>query len=182
MLSDGPSLLSLSAACFYSIVFIASLLAAGTASQRRQPPRHWSAWVVIAVVFALLAIIRVAGIEELLRDMLREALRADSAYADRRAIQRPLAAAALVAITALAGFMLWRQARGKKGRRNVALLVANGSALVMALLLALRIISLHQVDSLLYGPLKLNWMIDLGASALVLASAAYYVRLVRQRP
>lgn len=133
-------------------------------------------------MFAAMAVIRITGIEDLLRETLREALRADAAYADRRAIQRPLAAAALVAITLLAGLMLWRQSRTAKGRRNVAVLVANGSTLTLALLLLLRIISLHQVDSLLYGPIKLNWVIDLGTSALVLACAVLYLTLVRQRP
>ncbi|MFY7744441.1 MAG: hypothetical protein ACOVQY_03395 [Erythrobacter sp.] len=34
----------------------------------------------------------------------------------------------------------------------------------------------------LYGPLKLNWVIDLGATLTVLVAAAYYVRIVRVRP
>lgn len=182
MPSDGPSLLSLSAAGFYGVIVVVCLFAAASARGLRQPLRHWRNWTIIALLFAALAVIRVTGIEDLLREALREALRADAVYADRRAIQRPLAAAALVAITLLAGFMLWRQSREIKGRRNIAVLVANGSTLVLALLLSLRIISLHQVDSLLYGPIKLNWVIDLGASALVLVSAVSYLRLVRQRP
>jgi hypothetical protein len=182
MPSDGPSLLSLAAAGFYGVIVVTCLIAAGAAVRLRQPPRHWRSWAVIALVFAGLALVRVTGFEDWLREVLREALRADAAYDDRRTIQRPLAAAALVGITLLPGYTLWRQSRAVRGRRNLALLVANGSMLVLVLLLALRIISLHQVDSLIYGPLKLNWLIDLGASAVVLLSAVIYVGLVRQRP
>ena len=182
MSGAGPSILSLTAAAIYVVVTIACLIAAGVAKNRRQPLRHGRIWVAIAVAFVALAAVRVTGLEDLLRESLREALRADAAYADRRAVQRPLAAIALAGVSLGAMILLWRQSRSVRGRRNVALLVATGATMVMGLLIALRIISLHQVDSLLYGPLKLNWAIDLGASALVLGSAALYVRLVRQRP
>jgi hypothetical protein len=182
VLSDGPSVLSLIAAGFYAVIVIACLISSSVAVRFGQPARHWQTWAMIALMFLCLAVIRVTGFEELLRGALRDALRADAVYADRRAIQGPLAAAVMVGGGLLAGFMLWRQSRTVKGRRNLALLVAKGSALVLGLLIVLRIISLHQVDSLLYGPPKLNWVIDLGASALVLASAAIYAILVRQRP
>lgn len=182
MPSDGPSLLSLVAAGFYVVITMVCLLASGAASRLRQPPRHWQIWAAIALVFAVLATIRVMGLEDILRDALRDILRGERTYGDRRAFQRPLAAGALALVSLIGGFVLFNQARSVRGRRNVALLAATGSALVMALLIALRIISLHQVDSLLYGPLKLNWVIDLSASLLVLGSAAYYLKLVRQRP
>jgi hypothetical protein len=47
---------------------------------------------------------------------------------------------------------------------------------------ALRLASLHAVDALLYSPVKLNWVIDLGASLVVMLSAIGYIRLVRARP
>ena len=50
------------------------------------------------------------------------------------------------------------------------LIVAVKDGLSLVFLLLLRIVSLHSVDLLLYGPLKLNWVIDLGACAIVLAS------------
>jgi hypothetical protein len=43
----------------------------------------------------------------------------------------------------------------------------------------LRVISLHAIDALLYGPIKLNWVIDLGTSLIVLSAAAYYTRYTR---
>lgn len=182
MPSDGPSLLSLAASGLYGVIIVACLLATSAAMRLRQPARHWQIWAVIALVFAVLAAIRITGLEDILRDALREIMRSERAYGDRRAIQRPLAAGALALVSLIGGFVVFNQARSVRGRRNVALLVATGSAMVMALLIALRIISLHQVDSLLYGPLKLNWVIDLSASLLVLGSAGLYLKLVRQRP
>lgn len=182
MPADGPSLPSLAAAGIYIVITVTCLIAAGAAARLRQPNRHWQIWAAIGLIFALLATVRVTGFEELLRDALRTILRSEDTYGNRREIQRPLAAAALALVSLAGGFVLLKQMRSVKGRRNVALLVATGSTMVMALLIALRIISLHQVDSLLYGPLKLNWVIDLSASLLVLGSAAYYLKLVRQRP
>jgi hypothetical protein len=182
MPDGGPSMLSFVAAALYAVIVVACGIAAGVSRRLRQPSRHWRVWVSIALVFAALAAFRLTGIEDVLREALRDWLRADAAYAGRRAFQRPLAAAALGGISLLAAFMLWRDYRTVKGRRTTALLVAKGCALVMALLIVLRIVSLHQVDSLLYGPLKLNWVIDIGVSGLVLVSAALYIRLARQRP
>jgi hypothetical protein len=178
----GPSMLSLVAAGLYAVIIVACCVAAVTALRLRQLPQHWRVWAMIALVFVVLAAFRLFGIEEILREALRDLLRADASYAGRRALQRPLAAAALCGIGLVAAFMLWRDYRRVKGRRNTALKVAKVCAMAMVLLMMLRVISLHQIDSLLYGPLKLNWVIDIGASALVLGSAALYVRLVRQRP
>jgi hypothetical protein len=51
----------------------------------------------------------------------------------------------------------------------------------MLLLLALRIVSLNAVDAVLFGPLKVNWITDIGASVFVIAAALYYVRLLLAR-
>jgi hypothetical protein len=52
----------------------------------------------------------------------------------------------------------------------------------MLFLVILRVISLHMIDRLLFGPLKLNWIGDIGASLVVLGAAIYYMKLVRERP
>ena len=67
------------------------------------------------------------------------------------------------------------------GRRNIAVAIGIASCGVMLAIIALRMISLHAMDRLLYGPLKLNWVGDLGASALVLGAAIYYVLLLKGR-
>ncbi len=77
---------------------------------------------------------------------------------------------------------LQRWARNIRGRRNVARLAGVLASAAMVCLMALRIASLHMTDALLYGPAKLNWVIDIGVSLVVLIAAIYYVQLVRARP
>lgn len=54
--------------------------------------------------------------------------------------------------------------------------------MAMMMLLGLRIVSLHQIDQLLYGPKKLNWLVDIGASLLAMGAAVVYIRVVIGRP
>jgi len=79
-------------------------------------------------------------------------------------------------------FVLLRWARNLRGRRNVARLAGVLAAAAMVFLIALRLASLHMVDALLYGSAKLNWVIDIGASFVVLVAATYYALVVRARP
>lgn len=180
-MTSGASILSLMASGTYLLVVLACLFASATAYQARQLPAHWQTWLILAIVFVVLAAMRFYAVEELLRDNLRAYFRAQGAYGDRRSIQAPLVAM-LLAIVALAGFaVLYRWSLILHGRRNGARMVAVVAAIGMLFLMALRLASLHAIDALLYGPLKLNWLIDLGASVTVLAAAVYYVRLVRVR-
>jgi hypothetical protein len=48
----------------------------------------------------------------------------------------------------------------------------------MVLVMGLRVISYSPLDRLLYGPLKLNWVGDIGAAAVVLGAAGYYLHAV----
>lgn len=174
--------MSLSAAGLYIVVVTASFIAAGGAMRLRQPRWHRRTWVVIALIFAVFAVMRVVGLEDILRDALRAMLRIEDVYGNRRALQRPLAVAAIITLSVITGFVYFRQYFAVKSRRNIALLSATVSALLMALLMALRIISLHQIDTVLYGPLKLNRVLDIGASLIVLGSALSYLRSLRRRP
>lgn len=181
MASEYPSLLSLSAAVVYLVIVAACLFAARTAFRFRQPPAHWKIWVAIALVFALLAGLRAMGAEEALRDALRDTLRSGGLYAQRRDIQLPIAVIAVLSGTALGALVLGLLSRRLRGMREFTLFGATAAVMGMALLMTLRIISLHQIDVLLYGPLKLNWVGDIGISLTVLAMAALYVRRVRMR-
>lgn len=181
MALPGPSLLSLAAAGLYGIVVLACLVAAVMATKLRQPPAHGRVWAGIALAFVLLAAMRVAGLEELIRASFRELLAVDGVYDERRSIQRPLAAGVVVLAGAAFGWAVLRRWRAVRGRRELALALACAGVAIMIMLLALRFVSLHQVDMLLYGPAKLNWVVDLGASLLVLGSAAFYFRLLTQR-
>lgn len=181
MIQPEPSMLSLIAAAFYGLVVFACLLAFAAAYARRQVRWHLLGWTALAMLFSVLAAIRVFAIEDLLREELRLLLRAEGTYEDRRALQGLVFAALFIAAATIGGFWTFRIARNIRGRRNIAAMIAVASGATLVFLLMLRIVSLHSVDQLLYGPLKLNWIIDLGASTIVLASGVLYWRIVTGR-
>ena len=63
----------------------------------------------------------------------------------------------------------------------IAVAAAAAGCGIMLAVIAMRVISLHAMDFLLYGPPKLNWIGDLGASCMVMAAAVYYILLLRGR-
>lgn len=181
-MDEGISVLSLVASLYYLLVVIACAMAASTAVTRGQPTWHKSGWLGLAVLFALLMAMRGLGLEEWLRDTVRGTMRSDGSYEGRREFQSILVAIVLV-VTSVVGFWwLYRVTRGIRGRRNVALVVALASGGAMAFLVLLRLVSLHAIDRVLYGPFKLNWFGDLGTSSVVVLAALFYAQLVRARP
>lgn len=181
MIQPEPSTLSLIAAAFYGLVVFTCLLAMAAAFARRQVRWHMLGWAALALLFTVLALMRVFAIEDLLREELRLVLRAEGTYEDRRALQGPVFAGLFIAVAAAGGFWAFHASRNIRGRRNIAAMAAIAGGCVLLFLLMLRLVSLHSVDQLLYGPLKLNWIIDLGASAVVLASGFLYWRIVTGR-
>lgn len=182
MATAAPSILSLTAAGLYLVVLAVCVAAFLVARKFNQAPSHWRAWALIATGFLLLAAIRLTGFEDAVRAALREMLALVGTYEARRSFQRPLAAGLLATITAAAALGLLRQWRLTPGRRNLAVVVGLAGLAIMFMILGVRIVSLHQLDTLLYGPAKLNWIIDLGASLVVMGAAAIYIREVSQRP
>lgn len=175
--------LSLAAAGLYALVVMVALYAAMVAKKQDQQFWHRATWLLLAGLFILLLVSRIAGLEDMLREALRDTLRSDAAYDRRRAIQRPVAAGLIALASVAVGWGLYRTAQFRKGRRNLAVLAAQAGGFALLFLVALRVISLHPIDGLLYGPLKLNWLADIGASCLVAGAAAYYVKIMRgQRP
>lgn len=180
-MNSGPSLLSLAASAFYILVAAACIGSAVTARQYRQPPRFGHTWLLLVVLFVALAAMRLTGAEEGIRDVVREAMRQGGDYADRRGLQVPVIGALILLVGT--GGLLWiyRITRHPQGKRAAARIVAVTSAIVLLFLVGLRLFSLHSIDALLYGPLKLNWVIDIGASLAVMLAALRYVQLVRAR-
>lgn len=131
--------------------------------------------------FTTLLILRVFGIEDALREMLRDWMRDEGSYSGRREIQSMLIAGALPICGAVGFWLAYRATRNLRGRRNIALVAAIASSAAMVFLVMLRLVSLHAVDKALYGPLKLNWIVDTGSSIAVLIAAVIYVRMVRAR-
>lgn len=176
------SILNTAAVMIYLAVSAGCLFAASLGARSRQLPAHWRLWAVIGIAFIGFAALRWTGIERELGDALRGYLVSEGSYDERRALQRPLAAGLVAVVGVVIALGLMRQWRLARGRRDLALIAGQAGLFAMAALLGMRLVSLHAVDKLLYGPLKLNWVIDIGASLTVLAAALFYMRLIRQRP
>ena len=178
---EAPSLLSLSAAGIY--VFVVGMCAATclAARSRRQQRWHAQAWLFAALFFAALIAARLLNLEDVVRGDLRDWLRAEGALAERRVWQGYAIAIAISFLAAAGMYALYWVSQRISGRRNIAVALALASCGAMAVLVALRVISLHAMDSLLFGPLKLNWFADLGITAVVFGCAAYYTARVRSR-
>lgn len=180
-ISAAASTFSLAAACIYLIVALAAVLACSRAILERQAAWHAWVWIMVAVLFVALALIRWFAIEEWVRTDLRDILFERAAYDQRQDIQKPLVAVFFIAAASLAAGSVYGVARNVTGRRNIVSIAALACTGGMIFLLALRLISLHSVDTLLYGPLKLNWIIDLGLSGAVIVFALWYRVLVRRK-
>ncbi|QFT75966.1 hypothetical protein [Erythrobacter sp. THAF29] len=181
---DAPELtwLSVVAASLYLAVAGACTFAANTASRYRQPPLYVRSWMLIALFFAVLVSLRLFLIEDLLEFRLRELAHEQGFYNERRVGQISIMIG-LFALASLAAIVMVRKAlRLSRGRRDQALFAAKVACSTMVLLICLRLVSLHVIDALLYGPLKLNWLIDIGTSLAVLGCALVYIRLVRASP
>lgn len=182
MSANGLSTLSFVAAGFYALVVIACLAAAFVALAKKQQLGRIYIWAGLAALFAVLIFLRLNDLEEIWRDQLRDMMRAEGAYEARRAYQLPLALGVITLIELAVFAWIVRSFRTAQGRRNVAVAVAQLGAFLMAGLIALRMVSLSLVDRMLYGPMKLNWVVDIGSATLVAGCAAYYVVVVLAPP
>ncbi|QUL37676.1 hypothetical protein [Erythrobacter sp. JK5] len=180
MHEPAPSIFSLIAAGIYALVVLSAAAASLTALAKRQPARFWRGWAAIALLFAGLIAMRVLDLEAIWRDDMREWLRATHAYQSRRAIQGPIAAAILIVAAAAALLGGAKVLQSASGRRSFALRLGQAASLALMCLIALRLVSFSALDSLLFGPLKLNWIADLGATLFVGFAALFYVYAVRQ--
>ncbi len=177
---SGQSIFGIAATGLYGLVLIACCGAAAAAVNHRRRGSHLAVWAIIALLFAGLVVMRALNLEEVIRQDLRFGLRAEGSYEARREFQRPLVAGVLLLASPVMCYLVYKIAAHRASRRQVAVSIAALAATGMVGLVVIRIISLHQVDALLYGPLKLNWFGDIGGSITVLAAALAYVWLVRQ--
>lgn len=178
MLTD-LSVLSLVACALYGLVAGASFRAGREARSKRQQPWHFKAWGLIALYFLLLIVLRLFNVEEGLREGMREMLEAQNLLADRRSFQGPIIAITIILFASCAMLAVYWTSQRVSGRRNIAVAAAIGACGVMLATMMMRIVSLHALDRLLNGPLKLNWVGDIGSSLVVLGAALFYVSVVR---
>ena len=178
-MSNAPSILSLLAAGLYALVTFACLAGLSASRKRSQAKWHTLSWAALALLFILLLSMRVTGLEDILRETARAILREEGAFQNRRSLQAIIVSIFVIFSTGLGGWLVYKAYRGSRKTLDIVVKLANGAGLTLAALLLLRLISLHAIDSLLYGPLKLNWLTDVGASLCVLGLAVFYVRNLR---
>ncbi|MEM6475498.1 MAG: hypothetical protein AAF687_04965 [Pseudomonadota bacterium] len=171
-------MLSLVAAGIYVGVILSCLIALVASVLKRQAPGHWRVWALLAVFFAVLTVLRLLDQEEIWRDQLRDMARGSELYENRVGYQMPIVAGFVVLASFGAVAWLVKSFRTAIGRRNKAIVIAQVGALVMMITFALRMISYSPLDRFLYGPLKLNWIGDIGSSLLVAACALVYAWIV----
>lgn len=176
---DGPSAFSLIAAGLYGVIGALGAWAALRARTSAQGSRHVRLWLMVALIFALLALSRLFMAEELLREWLRTMLEREALYGQRRSLQLPLS---LLAIAVSLGAMLWWIAlwrRTAASRRERTVHLARLGLLAMGALIAVRTVSLHGIDTWLYSGPRLNWWLDIGSSLAVGLAALRYVLMFK---
>jgi amino acid transporter len=155
-------------------------LAVSRAIFHRQIAWHGWLWVIVALVFIALALVQVCAVEEWMSADVRSMLRKGGVYKDRGYIQKPLMAVLLLIALALAAGLVCFIAKGAGRRGDIAAIGGLGCTGAMILLAAIRLVSLHSTDALLFGPLRLNWCIDFGLSFAVLACALRYLAVMHR--
>lgn len=162
------SLASVLATMVYALVVFACGAAALAARARGRPARQTAGWLACAAAFAALAMVRLLDVEDRAREVLRRVIRGAGSYEERAFLQLPLVVLTLAGglVMLLFAYRLLHRRNADRGRTLVCAALVAVAAFVP--LYALRTISWHPVDSVLYsGPVRLNWILDLGLSALV---------------
>ncbi|MEL6172876.1 MAG: hypothetical protein AAFR02_12830 [Pseudomonadota bacterium] len=176
------SSLNLAAIALYALTVFACATAAFVARKKGQPAPHLWTWVLLSVFFIGIAAMRWFEVEDMLMSYFRSNLRAEGTYQQRRDFQRPLVSALIIIGGAIAFALVYVAATKVAGRRNLARAFGVGAGFAMAGLGLIRVASLSPVDRLLYGPLKLNWIIDIGSSLVAALAAIAYILLVLRNP
>lgn len=160
---------------------LAGALPGALAGDRRtaEDRRHW---LLGAAIFAGLALFRLVDGEDRVRAIARGAITAAGDYAERTAVQVPLAIGALIAVIV----MFWLFARSwqatRRGSRARPVLLSRYALFALVPLYGLRLVSLHQTDWLLYsGPIRINWLLEGAICAVVGGAAGLHAHLSRQR-
>lgn len=156
----------------------AALVAAAVARRGAFPAasrgREAAFWVLLALVMALYALNKQLDLQTYVTATGRCMARAQGWYADRRGVQRDFVLA-LLAVTGLAGLLLFVWLRGTLTRTGPALL----GLVLLGGFVAVRAASIHHMDVALRAEIfsiRLWRLWELGAIALVLVAALVALR------
>ena len=176
---SGMSQLAVLVYALVALACLAAMRAAAPQSDRRGDLYHWLA---CAGVFVGLLALRLWQVEDRLRDAVRVWARGTGEYQSRAELQLPVALlmAALGLAIVYVFIRLWRERR--PGSRARLVLSSRFAVLGLLPLFGLRLVSLHQIDQVLYaGPLRINWMIEGVICIVVSGCAALYFLRIRGR-
>ena len=175
------TLMTYAAMPLYAAAIVCSLSAARQSWTFGRPADHRMVWFTVACSFLALLVFRVIQGEDLVRNNLRAFARGHDLYEMRHDYQAALVGIVLVG-GALVAFAVWqRWFRQRLSRESLLVRVATVATLAFVPLYALRIISLHAVDALLYaGPVRLNWILELALCLMIMACALAYGQTVKR--
>jgi hypothetical protein len=166
----------------YLLVIAGCLAAVPVAAQqadRRGDALHWLAG---AAIFAGLAALRVGNLEDRLRDGVRGWAQVSGSYAERAEWQLPVVLAAVLAGLAILLLFTRLHPKMRPGSRARLVLYSRFALLALVPLYGLRLVSLHQVDRVLYeGPLRINWLLEGAVWLTVGVCATFYAMRKRSR-
>lgn len=138
-------------------------------------------WVGVAAFYVVLAFMRLFAVAETTRKELKHLGRALGIYAERRSLQADglwvLALIVLLIVATITVRALPLLGRSRTTRFKALALAAVGGH---ALLLVLRVVSLHAVDVALFGPAHGYVVLEIAFSGLALIGAFSFARHVRR--
>jgi hypothetical protein len=163
-------------------VAAALALGAGLAPSTRDRRAGWllpGFWTATCAILAALALSREIDLASRVASIGRDVFRTEGWYPDRRPVQE----ASVVAVLAVATCVFGGGAALLVLRKHPQLIPGFAAVLMLATFLAVRAISLHHIDSLLYrrsiGDVQINALAELAAIAAVALAALLAMSLSR---
>ena len=170
------SLPNLAGIIIYTMVIFLCLLASIASRIGGRPARHVGSWLAASAFFGALSGLRLYLVEERTREMLRHVGKGAGEYADRALLQVPLVVLTLGGALLLVLFAIRTLRRTHAEPQERIVLTALFAMGGYVPLYALRTISWHQTDQILYhGVIHLNWLVDVGLALIVTGSAVIYM-------
>jgi hypothetical protein len=166
--------------------WLAAALALGAALVARRGPRRAgfivpAFWFAAALIVGVLALSRQVDLASQLAATGRQVFRTEGWYPDRRPVQEAtvLAVLGIAGLVGVAGMVLMLV------RRHAQIIPGFVTLLGLGTFLAVRAISLHDIDALLYrralGHVQINALAELGAVVAVASAAALAISLGSSR-